>query len=133
MDAVGKSAARAVEVVAVGFGAAAAAGVDVDADEYIRRPCVGRVDDAGVGRGLAVEVMALEEAHLAACRLQVFAAEGAVGQRQVAFAQGQGRIYAAGVRVTAKGVTGIEEYTHRVASFPVPYCTIKPSSVVSVR
>ena len=61
MDAVGKSAARAVEVVAVGFGAAAAAGVDVDADEDIGGPAIGLVYDARVAGGFAVEVMALQE------------------------------------------------------------------------
>ncbi len=79
LDGAGEPSARAVEVVAVGFGAAAAAGVDVDADEDIGGPAIGLVYDARVAGTFTVEVMALEEAHLAACRLQVFAAEGAVG------------------------------------------------------
>ena len=61
LDGAGKSAARAVEVVAVGFCAAAAAGVDVDADEDIGGPVVGRVHDAGGAGGFAVEVMALQK------------------------------------------------------------------------
>ena len=88
LDAAGKSAARAAGVVAEGFRAPPAARVDVDADEYIRRPCVGGIHYAGEARGLAVEVVALQELDGAARRLQVFAAEGAIGQRKVTFPQG---------------------------------------------
>lgn len=112
LEAGRQSSARALQVVAVGFCTPPAAGVDVNADEDIGGPVVGRVHDARVAGGLAVEVMALEEFDRAACGLQVFAAEGAVGQGQVAFAQGQGGIYAAGVRVTAEGVAGIDKYAH---------------------
>ena len=76
LDGAGKPAARACRVVAEGFCAPPAARVDVDADEYIRRPCVGGIHYAGEARGLAVEVVALQELDGAARRLQVFAAEG---------------------------------------------------------
>ena len=69
LEGAGELSARALQVVAVGFCTPPAAGVDVDADEDVGGPVVGFVYDAGVGRGLAVEVMALEEPHLAACHL----------------------------------------------------------------
>ena len=112
LDGAGESSARSLQVVAVGFCAPPAAGVDVDAEEDIGGPVVGRVYDARVAGGLAVEVMALEEFDRAACGLQVFAAEGAIGQGQVTFPQGQGGIYAAGVGGAAEGVTGIDKYAH---------------------
>ena len=56
-----QSSARAALFVAVGFCAPAAAGVDVDAEEDIGGPVIGRVHDAGVAGGLAVEVMALQK------------------------------------------------------------------------
>ena len=112
LEAGRQSSARAALFVAVGFCAPPAAGVDVDAEEDIGGPVVGRVHDARIAGGLAVEVMALEEPYGAACRLQVFTAEGAIGQRQVTFAQGQGGIYAAGVGGAAEGVAGIDKYAH---------------------
>ena len=61
LDAGCEPSARALQVVAVGFCAPPAAGVDVDAEEDIGGPVVGRVHDARIAGGLAVEVMALEE------------------------------------------------------------------------
>jgi len=69
LEAGRQSSARAALFVAVGFCAPPAAGVDVDADEDIGGPVVGRVHDARVAGGLAVEVMALEEFDRAACGL----------------------------------------------------------------
>ena len=61
LDGAGELSARALQVVAVGFCAPPAAGVDVDAEEDIGGPVIGRVHDAGVAGGFAVEVMALQE------------------------------------------------------------------------
>lgn len=61
LDAGRQSSARAALFVAVGFCAPPAAGVDVDAEEDIGGPVIGRVHDAGVAGGFAVEVMALQE------------------------------------------------------------------------
>ena len=61
LDGAGESSARSLQVVAVGFCAPPAAGVDVDAEEDIGGPVIGRVHDAGVAGGFAVEVMALQE------------------------------------------------------------------------
>ena len=69
LDAGRQLSARSLQVVAVGFCAPPAAGVDVDAEEDIGGPVVGRVHDARVAGGLAVEVMALEEFDRAACGL----------------------------------------------------------------
>ena len=61
LEAGRQSSARAALFVAVGFCAPPAAGVDVDAEEDIGGPVIGRVHDAGVAGGFAVEVMALQE------------------------------------------------------------------------
>ena len=69
LDGAGESSARSLQVVAVGFCTPPAAGVDVDAEEDIGGPVIGRIHDARVAGGLAVEVMALEEFDRAACGL----------------------------------------------------------------
>ncbi len=64
LDGLGESSARAVFVVAVGFCAPPAASVDVDGDEDIGGPVIGFVYDAGIARGLAVEVMSSNRVRL---------------------------------------------------------------------
>lgn len=107
LDAVGERFAVAAEGIAVGFRTSAAARVDVDGHEQVGGPAVGGVDDAGIARRFAVEVVTLQQLYFQARGLEVFAAEAAVGNGKVAFAQVVAGIDAAGVGIAAEGVTGI--------------------------
>ena len=62
LDGAGKLHAGGIGSIAEGLVASAAASVDVDREEQVGSPCVRNVDDTGIGRTLANQVVALEYA-----------------------------------------------------------------------
>ena len=113
LDAGRECSGFARDLVAVGLGASSAARIDVDADEEIRRPAIGGVDDTGPAGRFAAKVMALQQLHRAASLFEVTGGKAAVSDGQVAFAQTKGSIDTAGVRIPAQRMPGIDEYVHK--------------------
>ena len=63
LDAGRECSGFARDLVAVSLGSSSAARIDVDADEEIRRPAIGGVDDTGPAGRFAAKVMALQQLH----------------------------------------------------------------------
>ena len=112
LDAGRECSGFARDLVAVSLGSSSAARIDVDADEEIRRPAIGGVDDTGPAGRFAAKVMALQQLHRAASLFEVTGGKAAVSDGQVAFAQTKGSIDTAGVRIPAQRMPGIDEYVH---------------------